>query len=246
MINTEKKEYIYKIYFESEPKIIYIGKTNNPKLRKYQHLYLTNKNKDSKLYNWLRKKIKTEPIQFIILKESNNSEYDEIKLIEHHKKNGYILKNSTNGGEGIKAGFKHTNNFGIKQRKYNLAQNKWKGSSNPFFEKTGDKNHKSIKCYKYDLDGNYICKYDSINLAGKELNKNGNRLISRACNTFEIAYGFQWRTIKYNMLPKIKYKRKLLTQSEIEEIKILYNNGLSMNKLSQKFKVSRHQIKNKL
>jgi hypothetical protein len=242
---------IYIIYFKHQPNVAYIGKTNRTiKRRLYEHIYnATVKKRKTKVYNWLRKNINAgyQPI-IEALVETENGDESEIQLIQEYKDNGYILKNSTDGGEGITTGYKHNNAFCNKRKEICLQTDKWKDKDNPFYGKSGEHNHKSKAVYQYSLEGDFIKKFDSMRLAAINLgDEKYTKLISRACKTKESAYGFQWTSKYHDKLNPYIPKKKILTKEEIETAKdLLLNHQWSVNKLAKHFGVSRTQINSKV
>jgi hypothetical protein len=240
---------IYKIFYENNPNVGYIGKTENSLERRFwQHIYNSKKNKKTKLYNWIRKHGYNDlKISLICEVENDKGDFAEIEEIRLHKERGFILKNQTNGGDGVRKGYKHTQEVCIKAKERSLSSNVFKGENNPLFGKTGKKNHKSIETYQYSLNGDYIKSFESQNLLNKELGlPSAGRLISRACKTGEIAYGYLWSNIKYDKLePKI-YKHKHMSESDILLAFELYQNGFNFSEIEKKTGFSRGQLTRKL
>ena len=240
---------IYKIFYQNNPNVVYIGKTENSLERRFsQHIYSSKKNKKTKLYNWISKYGYNDlKISLICEVEKDKADFAEIEEIRLYKESGFILKNQTNGGEGIRKGYKHTHEVCIKARERNISSGKFKGEKNPFWNKTGKKNHKSIEIYQYSLNGDYIKSFESQNLAIKDLGiPSANRLISRACKTGEIAYGFLWSYIKHDKLEPRGYKNKHMSESDILSAFEMYQNGVSFNKIAKNTGFSRCQITKKV
>ena len=63
-----------------------------------------------------------------------------------------------------------------------------------------------IKCYQYDLNGNYINEFDSFMDASKEINSSSST-ISNACKENMSSFGFYWSIDKFDKLPK-EYMRR--------------------------------------
>lgn len=240
---------IYKIFYENNPNVVYIGKTERSLKKRFsQHICVAKKNiKKTKVYNWIREYGYDDlKISLICEVEKDKGDFAEIEEIRLHKERGFILKNQTNGGIGVR-GFKYTEEMRRNLRERNLLSGIFKGERNPFFGKTGNKNHKSIETHQYSLNGDYIKSFESQNLIIKELGlPSGNRLISRACKTGEIAYGFLWSTIKYDKLEPKKYKHKHMSESDILLAFEMYQNGFNFSEIEKRIGFSRTQITRKL
>lgn len=111
-----KETYIYKISDELG-NVRYIGKSNNPRRRLYQHI---NDKSNLHKFNWLNSIIKrgSKPIIEIIEKVSVDIWQErEIYWISKFKEDGFDLINLTLGGDGGN-GMKHTEESREKIRKY--------------------------------------------------------------------------------------------------------------------------------
>ena len=94
--------YIYKLYFEHEPNVCYIGKTSDLTKRMKVHRYDASTGKKYLVSEWIAKNgVKNLKFE-ILLQGENICENEERKQIEIHKKLGYELKNKNNGGFGRK------------------------------------------------------------------------------------------------------------------------------------------------
>lgn len=67
-----------------------------------------------------------------------------------------------------------------------------RGENNPMYGKTGEKNPRSKKVYQYDLDGNLINSFVSVEEASLQLGKRGSKISMCACGDRKTAYGFKW------------------------------------------------------
>jgi hypothetical protein len=119
-MNNIDKGIIYKLYFKSNPKVIYIGRTSRSAgIRKSEHIYNAQKTrKQSILYTWLRVHLKHEPLIMEVLCESETCTTEELRQISNHNKQGYILKNSL----GI-AGFPNQRQYPPKSESPTLSNN---------------------------------------------------------------------------------------------------------------------------
>jgi transcriptional regulator with XRE-family HTH domain len=236
---------IYKIFYENNPNVVYIGKTEKSLERRFsQHIYNSKKNKKTKLYNWVSKYGYNDlKISLICEVEIDKGDFAEIEEIRLHKERGFILKNQTNGGDGVRKGYKHTQEVCIKVSERNLLSGIFKGEKNFFFGKTGKKNHKSIETHQYSLNGAYIKSFESQNLITKELGLPWcNRPISKACKTGGVAYGYLWSSIKYDKLEPKRYKRKNMSESDILSAFEMYQNGANFSEIEKRIGFSRHQL----
>ena len=114
---------IYKMLYENKPNVIYIGKTTNSIERRFsQHIYVAKKNiNKTKVYNWIRKYGYNDLKIFLICEvRQDKADFAEIEQIRLHKVKGFILKNHTIGGDGIKKGYKHTEEVCKKAKKRSL------------------------------------------------------------------------------------------------------------------------------
>jgi len=240
---------IYKIFYEDNPNVVYIGKTEQSLKKRFsQHICVAKKNiKKFKVYDWIREYGYDDlKISLICEVEKDKGDFAEIEEIRLHKERGFILKNQTNGGIGVR-GLQYTEEMRRNLRERNLLTGIFRGENNPFFGKTGNKNHKSIETHQYSLNGDYIKSFESQNLIIKELGlPTANRLISRACKTGEIAYGFLWSTIKYDKLEPKRYKHKHMSESDILLAFEMYQNGFNFSEIEKRIGFSRTQITRKL
>ena len=108
-MNSVKPYFIYKLFYQEEPKVIYIGKTHNVDKRLKQHLskcklkYHTPKNnwiKDRNTRGWeLQCKIIDTTLEKSLLNQK------EILWISFYRTNpDFVVKNGTDGGDGFMAG----------------------------------------------------------------------------------------------------------------------------------------------
>lgn len=76
-----------------------------------------------------------------------------------------------------------------------------------------------VKTYQYDLDGNFLKEYPSIEEAKRQLNVTGGN-ISACCNGYrKIAHGYRWfHEFKGEKIEKIESKEYRIKKSRIKEI----------------------------
>jgi len=159
---------IYKLIDPRTNEIKYIGKTKKIDINKRLicHIRMSLKNSKTKKEKWicslLSKNIK--PIIEIIEKCSEyNREQREIYWIKFYNEI-YNLTNSTSGGDGIKNAVGEKN--GMFGKKHKLSSKKM--MSEKAKKRTGIKNSMSKLIYQYDLEGNFIKKWDYCKEAADE------------------------------------------------------------------------------
>jgi group I intron endonuclease len=207
------------VYFLQDPTVInkgYIGVSKTPNKRYKKHLL---DRANTPKCTWIRNLLSDGKKPCLLILDSFENHQDafvaETELIKVYRQNGYILKNSTMGGEGSfgctpsqdtrdkirksKVGkpcsqaTKDKISLANKHRKRDLSinqivSNKLKG------RKPSDNtiNAIKVKVDQFDLDGNYLNTWDSIIEASRELNisKTG---ISKCCNGHRQKAGnFKW------------------------------------------------------
>jgi predicted GIY-YIG superfamily endonuclease len=94
--------YIYKLYFEHEPNVCYIGKTGDLEKRMKAHKCAANTRINYEVSMWINRncfdKIKVSILEK--LQDELLSDERERFHIKTHKENGFILVNKNNGGTG--------------------------------------------------------------------------------------------------------------------------------------------------
>jgi hypothetical protein len=202
-----KTTYIYGISHRGL--IRYIGKSNNPRRRLYQHI---NEKSNKHKYNWLNNIIKNNDRPTIeIIDEVPEEEWEfwEQYWISQFKTWGFKLLNATNGGEGAN-GYKHAEHSKKKMRKSKLGTT--------LSQEQRDKISKSVK-QKFIDNPDY-------NRSGNNLKKEINKdllyklYITENLSTPKIAkiLGFGkkkiWDSLKENNIskPKEVWKKQLSTK----------------------------------
>lgn len=141
-----RSTFIYSISDENGI-VRYIGKSNNPRRRLYQHI---NEKSNIHKYNWIKSIIKREKVPIVnIIDEvpENEWEFWEQYWISQFKSWGFNLLNATDGGEGA-INYKHTNESRQKMRvsklgtklpedqKIKISESvKLKAKENPFYNR---------------------------------------------------------------------------------------------------------------
>lgn len=97
-----KRFYIYKIYFNEEPNVVYIGFSHQPKERYWQHL--SEAKRPTRKGNWLKDRLARGWVlqQDILASTNGDIAALETAYIRIYRQLGFILKNSTDGGEGAR------------------------------------------------------------------------------------------------------------------------------------------------
>lgn len=163
---------IYSISCPYTGEVRYIGKSKDFNTRIRKHLSSTLKTRTSKWIHSLDKK----PIFNIIDEVSEDKWQDAEKgYIRLFKSIGCQLYNHTIGGEGgnTMGGRKLT-----PEQCKKISQSKL-GKPNPNAGKWA-KDNLSLKINKYDLDWNYICTYDSLIEAAKDINRSTRKIQAMA------------------------------------------------------------------
>jgi len=182
-----KTAFIYGLKDPTADLIRYVGKTNNPQRRSIQHYWERRNptNKGEWIKSLKRKGLKPE---IIIIDKVNDNEWVDAEkgYIKLFKSFGANLLNMTEGGEG-----------GVTEE---TAKKISKARKGRFY---GKNSHRAKTVFQYTLDGIFIKKWDSTNIASKALNIHRSE-ISRNCNKKNInsAGGYVW---SYKKEKNIKY-----------------------------------------
>jgi hypothetical protein len=202
------------IIFKFQP--FYIGKGKGTRINQHLQPMLLNHNtiKNNKIKSIIRETgelpIHYKIFENLIFEESNLIEISIIKKFGRINLNNGILSNMTDGGEGFK-----TMIF-TDEAKKNMSLSRIKNNQTY-------SNHGSSKIIeKYDIDGNFLERYNSLREAS-EKNNLGFKNISVCCRGItKTAYGFKWKYVGSSYLPKIKTEC-------IERRKKVYKYDLSGN-----------------
>ena len=109
--------------------------------------------------------------------------------------------------------------------------------------------------FQYDLDGNFISEYESINEAARQLGIRNDGISDCLREKQKTAYNFRWfYTPQTNLTPIIraskppnwKGNRNIEIDKNIPEIINLYKGGENVTSIARKFKVHRDVIKNRI
>lgn len=174
---------IYKLVDPITNEIRYIGKTKNALLKRYnEHISRAKQGHYSHVYCWIRKLLKDNLKPLIELVEvCSDNNWEEREI--------YWISYYPNLTNISKGGITY---FGQYQQRDDFVSSVIK------------------KVIKYDMNGDFICVYDSITVASKG-NKSLRKHISNCCNSKrQSANGFQWKYYTENYSLKIEpYIRKL-------------------------------------
>lgn len=196
-----KKIYIYKLTDPFTDEIRYVGKTTNLVRRLNSHI---NRCKSNKFHSavWIKSIINKGKKPIIeIIEECNEENWEdrEIYWISYYRKI-FDLTNILDGG-GHSATYGRLGKPWTEEQRINNRKSRL-GKSVNHTKEGNEKRAEGIRRYcnknkkevfQYDLDGNFIRKWDSAVDAGKELNISYSD-INRACKKENLtAFGFQWR-----------------------------------------------------
>jgi hypothetical protein len=210
--NRKPGEWKYKdITFTYQP--FYVGK--GKRLRMNNHLQPNCLNKNTIKNNIIKSVIKETnelPLHYKIFEnltfeESNNIEIEMIEYFGRINLNNGILSNMTDGGEGFR-------NFIF------TDDTKKKMSHMAIGTKTYANNGMSKMVEQYDLDDNFINKFNSLREAAESINKDCKNISSCCRGKTLTAYGFKWRYMAKSYNPSIKTesieKRKKVYQYDLD------------------------------
>lgn len=209
LIHTDKLSYIYKITNKNNGKV-YIGKTtsNNPKMRFYSHAY--GRSGSPKINNAFKKYGKDGFDWDVIDTALSHIELDikEMKWISHYSStNDDYGYNIQYGGGGC---YTHSEKTKRKISKVHKGVPKTKSAKKRMSEAWTEerknkiakfnKRTKSKPVYKYDMEGNFVCGYNSLTEAGKDVGVSRANIWEVASGKYKSSKGFQW---EYYKKPKI-------------------------------------------
>lgn len=188
VIKNIMKGSIYALIDPTNNNVRYIGKTMYPEKRKSRHFRKTNNktHKEKWVSSLLAKNI--IPIfKILVCTEECNLNNCEIEYIKHYSQ--FVkLTNGTKGGDG--GSRPQTEKVKERMRTNNPMYNK--ETVKQVALKNIGKNNKPVD--QYDLNGNFIKKYDSAKIASIELKIHAS-LISKVCKNkgYKKTGGFIWK-----------------------------------------------------
>jgi hypothetical protein len=192
------------IYTLSDPitkEVRYIGKTNNIKTRFFGHM----KDKSNcHRTNWINSLKSKNLIPSIdVLDECDESFVNQLEIywIAQFKAWGFDLTNNTDGGD---SGYKFTDEVKTKMSKDRTG----KKQSKETIEKRIAKVKKPI--LQYDLEGNFIKKWEGMKDAASFYNIKYNTIILVLKGRNRKAAGYQWKLYTEDFPQKIDAIRKII------------------------------------
>jgi hypothetical protein len=234
----------YKVYLIkriSTSVVVYVGITKN-KLNTRFLSHLRDKRRNIKKVNYFlchKDDLIIEAIEEGIktLKEANDK---EVYYIQYYKKKYGRLLNATEGGDGTK------------------GSNPWnKGTNCKYIDKLMQNSPNAKKIYAYDINGKYICEFNSIKKAHEFTNVSRQVIgkIAKQENRYKTSKGYSFRyykseKIKINKITTEERIRRVIKakQEKIKTIKIFikktqsnvfYNNALTA---SIDFKIKKNSL----
>jgi hypothetical protein len=203
-------ENVYIYTLSDNTGIRYVGKTNNLKLRKLGHINESKSNRyNNHRINWIKSLLLKNELPIMnVLDIVPNDEWIfwEIYWISQIKTWGFNLVNSTSGGENPPSykGKTHTNEYKkirqIIMKNNNPAKNmndKWRDNISKSLKGRIFTNEHKLKLskpiYQFDLNDNFIKKWDFARVASKELNICLTNIYKCANGNRNKAGNFKWR-----------------------------------------------------
>lgn len=221
------KNYIYLLSDPTTNKVVYVGKTKNPKKRYKDHCRISKNEHKTKLFKWKNSIIKSGkfPIMTVILETSNIDKYEKY-YISLFKSNGHDILNMTDGGDGLQNPSPEVRKkIGEKSKGRKMTQK----TKDAIFKSTFNKG-KEIVCY--DNNYNFIGKFNNSRRASEKLNiswKNISDILNNGM-CFNKNYTFFFSNDK-NIKSKLKSRIESLNKKGFEFYRVsingekkLYNN----------------------
>ena len=213
--------YIYILQDPITKCVRYVGKTNNPKLRKRSHLWKYDKNK-SYCYKWVNSLLNKglKPIFTVIDEINGDWEWLEIYWIEQFKSWGYKLTNITKGGEGA------------------YGSGKWNNKPVSVFDLNGN----FIRSFESQKDCAYYFNTSASNVK---------QCVNGRNKSFLKKYQVKLGIIKNNILPlryKRKYNKTCKKWGNTKSIICIEDNKVfeSLSEASKYYSISISTISNNL
>ena len=211
------KNYIYLLSDPTTNKVVYVGKTKNPKKRYKDHCRISKNEHKTKLFKWKNSIIKSGkfPIMTVILETSNIDKYEKY-YISLFKSNGHDILNMTDGGDGLQNPSPEVRKkIGEKSKGRKMTQK----TKDAIFKSTFNKG-KEIVCY--DNNYNFIGKFNNSRRASEKLNiswKNISDILNNGM-CFNKNYTFFFSKDK-NIKSKLKSRIESLNKKGFEFTEVL-------------------------
>ncbi len=245
---------IYKITSPSNK--IYVGQSVNIE-RRFKHYENLKEIKGQKKIYFSIKKYGYENHLFEILEECS---IDELDSREEYWINLY---NSCNNGLNISEGGGSFGKFNkgkkrpskVKRKISQTKQNNPRKTTKEMIQTYRDTSPSKKEVFQYDLEGNFIKKYPSINEASRQLEIRNDGISACLRRKQKSAYGFQWFYTFQNYVhpitesskpPQWKGNRNLELDKHIIEILKMYDEGKNITSIARKFNVHRDAIKQRI
>lgn len=170
----DKTFYIYKLYFDSSPKI-YIGKTYDMAHRLADHIYRVNKGEKTPKANWIRKYIKTEELKHEILytcKCEKEAYKKELELIRFYMNDSPIVNCQRLKEAGGIAG-------SIRPKSIEEKNEFWNTKAKEYMVITTDGSIEHVKgLSRYAIEHDLCYKALSANASGKTIMSQGRLVVT--------------------------------------------------------------------
>ena len=212
--------YIYTLINPVNRQVFYVGMSKHPHNRYICHLSEAKKRKYIRhKYIYSLSLFGIKPEMKIIEKATlENWKERECFFIDYYKSIGYKLVNVAPGGGAFPnwEGKHHTEETKLKISIANKG--KLRPSTKPRKKRTpqttprwdkGVIGRNGNKVYKYDLDGNYICSYNSTNHAGIDNNISQSTIVRCCNNNIHRAKNFIFRYEYKNKIEPFNYVHKI-------------------------------------
>jgi hypothetical protein len=245
---------IYKITSPSNK--IYIGQSLNIKRRFKHYSNLNGIKSQSKIYHSL-KKYGYENHIFEIIEECSVDELNVreeywIRLYQSH----VIGLNICEGGNSFgKCNRGKKRSEDIKNKISNTKKLNPKIFTPELIMKSRQSSTTSKKIFQYDLQGNFINEYPSINEAARQNGIRNDGISNCIRGKQNTAYNYQWfiefqdkvnPIISRSKPERWVGNRNLKADNNLEEILHLYSIGYTISYISRKFKIHRDAIKKRI
>ena len=245
---------IYKITSPSNK--VYIGQSINLE-RRFKHYKNLKEIKGQKKVYYSIKKHGYINHTFEILEECSENELNEREVywINFYNCVEEGLNISSGGGSFGKLNKGKKRSLQTKTKISQTKQNNPRDTTEEMIQMYRDTSTSQKQIFQYDLDGNFISKYISINEAARQLDIRNDGISACLRGKQNTAYGYRWfytsqsyltPIIRVSKPPNWKGNRNVEIDTHIPEIIKLYKEGENIAFIARKFKVHRDVIKNRI